>query len=89
MGIEVRNLGNGIFHVKPEGGKIKDIIIHFRCQGIQCRIFAGIGEIVKCSPENLEESLDKILEILFFGEPVDSEPGELNDPSPFLSDFLP
>ncbi len=88
MGLIVINPGQGIYYIKPAGGNIKSVIIHFRCQGGDCRVYAGTGKVIICNKDNLEETLDRVLEVIIWGRELDKEPVEIGDINPTHKDFI-
>ena len=88
MGLTVINPGPGIYYVKPVGGNIKSIIIHFRLQGGDYKIYANRGEVIICKRDKIEETLDRILEVIIWGGELSKEPVEIKDINPSLKDFI-
>ena len=88
MGLTVINPGPGIYYVKPAGGSIKSIIIHFRLQGGDYKIYANRGEVIICKRDKIEETLDRILEVIIWGGELSKEPVEIKDINPSLKDFI-
>ena len=88
MGLIVINPGPGIFYVKPAGGNIKSVIIHFRCQGGDCRVYANMGKVIICNKDKLEETIDKFLEFRILGNELDKEKVEIVDINPNHKDFI-
>jgi hypothetical protein len=88
IGLIVINPGPGIYYIKPAGGNIKSIIIHFRCQGGDCRVYANMGEVIICKKDKLKETIDKVLEVVIWGKELDKEPVEIGDINPTHKDFI-
>jgi lipopolysaccharide biosynthesis glycosyltransferase len=88
MGLAIINPGPGIYYIKPAGGNIKSIIIHFRLQGSKYKIYANKGEVITCDKNKIEETLDRVLEIVIWGRELDKEPVEMGDINPTHKDFI-